>query len=44
MVPLVEAAGFTWMATDEMILARTLGVAFGRDSGHVDQPERLSAV
>jgi alpha-amylase/alpha-mannosidase (GH57 family) len=41
MVPLVEAAGFTWMATDEMILARTLGIAFGRDAGHVDQPERL---
>jgi alpha-amylase/alpha-mannosidase (GH57 family) len=41
MVPLVEAAGFKWMATDEMILARTLGIAFGRDAGHVDQPERL---
>ncbi len=42
MVPLVAAAGFQWMATDELILARTLGIAFGRDSaGHVDQPERL---
>jgi alpha-amylase/alpha-mannosidase (GH57 family) len=41
MVPLVDAAGFRWMATDEMILARTLGIAFGRDAGHVDQPERL---
>jgi alpha-amylase/alpha-mannosidase (GH57 family) len=42
MVPLVDAAGFRWMATDEMILARTLGIAFSRDSrGHVEQPERL---
>jgi hypothetical protein len=32
------------MATDELILARTLGVAFGRDGhGHVDHPERLYA-
>ena len=29
----LEAAGFEWMATDEMILARTLGIAFGRDAG-----------
>ena len=42
MVPLVDAAGFRWMATDEMILARTLGIAFSRDSrGQVEQPERL---
>ncbi len=41
MVPLAAGAGFDWMATDEMILARTLGIAFGRDGGHVDQPERL---
>ena len=42
MVPLVAAAGFRWMATDEMILARTLGVAFSRDSaGQVDHPEHL---
>jgi alpha-amylase/alpha-mannosidase (GH57 family) len=41
-VPLVEGAGFQWMATDELILARSLGMAFGRDSaGQVDQPERL---
>ena len=26
MVPLVAAAGFQWMATDELILARTLGI------------------
>ena len=41
MVPLAADAGFDWMATDEMILARTLEIAFGRDGGHVDQPERL---
>src|SRR6266508_1258916 len=42
MVPLAAAAGFTWMATDELILARTLGLAFTRDGhGHVEQPERL---
>ena len=29
MVPLVARAGFKWMATDELILARTLGIAFG---------------
>jgi alpha-amylase/alpha-mannosidase (GH57 family) len=43
-VPLVEAAGFRWMATDELILARTLGITFSRDArGHVEQPERLYA-
>ena len=42
MVPLVAQAGFTWMATDEMILANTLGTAFGRDGrGLVDQADRL---
>jgi alpha-amylase/alpha-mannosidase (GH57 family) len=42
MVPLAAEAGFKWMATDEQILARTLGIAFARDGqGHVDQPERL---
>ena len=42
MIPLVEGAGFQWMATDEMILARSLGITFARDAGgHVDQPERL---
>ena len=44
MVPLVAAAGFRWMATDELILARTLGVTFSRDGrGQVEQPERLYA-
>jgi alpha-amylase/alpha-mannosidase (GH57 family) len=42
MVPLVERAGFRWMATDELILARTLGTTFTRDEGGVvNQPERL---
>ena len=44
MVPLAADAGFAWMATDELILARTLGVTFSRDSvGHLEQPERLYA-
>src|SRR5436190_3292272 len=44
MAPLVARAGFEWMATDELILARTLGVTFTRDGfGHVEQPERLYA-
>ena len=42
MVPLVGEAGFAWMATDEEILARSLGGAFTRDGdGHVDQPDML---
>src|SRR5262249_39972384 len=42
MVPLVARAGFSWMATDELILAKTLGTSFSRDGqGHLDQPERL---
>src|SRR5689334_17146453 len=42
MVPLVAKAGFEWMATDELILARTLGISFGRDAnGQVDQPRQL---
>ncbi|PYR39898.1 MAG: glycoside hydrolase [Acidobacteria bacterium] len=42
MVPLAAKAGFAWMATDELILARTLGVTFSRDGrGIVEQPERL---
>jgi alpha-amylase/alpha-mannosidase (GH57 family) len=42
MVPLVAAAGFRWMATDEEILARTLGRGFSRDaSGIVEHPEAL---
>src|SRR5437588_2217755 len=44
MVPIAAAAGFTWMATDELILARTLGGPFSRDAaGHLEQPERLYA-
>jgi alpha-amylase/alpha-mannosidase (GH57 family) len=42
MVPLASAAGFRWMATDELILARTLGVGLARDGyGHLQQPEAL---
>jgi alpha-amylase/alpha-mannosidase (GH57 family) len=42
MVPLVAAAGLKWMATDEEILARTLGRGFSRDGhGNVEQPETL---
>lgn len=42
MVPLVARAGFQWMATDELILARSLGTHFRRDAhGHVDQADRL---
>jgi alpha-amylase/alpha-mannosidase (GH57 family) len=41
-VPLVAAAGFRWMATDEQILARSLGVSLSRDDrGHAEQPELL---
>jgi alpha-amylase/alpha-mannosidase (GH57 family) len=41
-VPLAAASGFHWMATDEMILARTLGVGLARDGyGHLEQPETL---
>jgi alpha-amylase/alpha-mannosidase (GH57 family) len=44
MVPLAVAAGFKWMATDELILGRTIGVTFSRDGrGRLDQPERLYA-
>ena len=43
-VPLAAQAGFTWMATDELILARSLGLTFSRDgAGHLEQPERLYA-
>ncbi|MGE0703260.1 MAG: hypothetical protein AB7P22_04905 [Vicinamibacterales bacterium] len=42
MVPLVAEAGLTWMATDELILARTLGTGFTRDSdGQLQEPEKL---
>jgi len=42
MVPIVAGAGFRWMASDEQILANSLGIGFARDAaGHLDQPERL---
>jgi alpha-amylase/alpha-mannosidase (GH57 family) len=42
MVPLVAKAGFSWMATDEQILGRSIGLTFTRDHyGHVEQPDRL---
>ena len=42
MVPLVAQSGFHWMATDEEILARTIGHGFTRTAdGHVEQAERL---
>ncbi len=42
MVPLAHQAGFKWMATDELILARSLGLAMTRDGyGHLQQPETL---
>jgi alpha-amylase/alpha-mannosidase (GH57 family) len=42
MVPLVAAAGFHWMASDEEILAKSIGRDFGRDGdGHVGQPDAL---
>ena len=41
-VPLVAQAGFRWMATDEEILARSLGTTFSRSgNGEAEQPERL---
>jgi len=42
MVPLVARAGLSWMATDEEILARTLGRSLMRDGhGNIEQPEVL---
>lgn len=42
MVPLAAQAGFTWMATDEAILARSLGTGLTRDGyGHLEQPDVL---
>jgi alpha-amylase/alpha-mannosidase (GH57 family) len=42
MVPLAAKAGFAWMATDELILARSIGVGLTRDGyGHLEQPETL---
>jgi alpha-amylase/alpha-mannosidase (GH57 family) len=41
-VPLAAAAGFSWMATDEIVLARTLGVTFDRDDrGHLEASDQL---
>ncbi len=41
-VPLVAQAGFRWIAADEIILARSRGIAFTRDgAGHIEQPEVL---
>ncbi len=41
-VALVSATGFQWMATDELILARTLETTWTRDgAGHLDRPELL---
>ena len=37
MVPLAAKAGFRWMATDELILAKTLGIGFGRDGSGVPE-------
>ena len=42
MVPLVAAAGFTWMATDELILARTLGATFSRDAAGPSRAARAA--
>ena len=42
MVPIVAAAGFQWMASDEDILARSLGVELARDAdGLLLRPEVL---
>ena len=42
MVPLVARTGLSWIATDEEILARTLGRGLTRDgSGNIEQPEVL---
>jgi len=42
MVPLAAGAGFRWMATDELILARTQGAGLNRDAGEqLEEPERL---
>ena len=42
MVPLASQAGFSWMATDEAILARTLNTGLTRDGyGHLEQPDVL---
>jgi alpha-amylase/alpha-mannosidase (GH57 family) len=41
-LPLIAGAGLAWMATDEEILARSIGQGFPRDgSGNVENPETL---
>jgi hypothetical protein len=41
-VALAHDAGLRWMATDELILARSLGASLTRDNyGHLQQPEIL---
>jgi alpha-amylase/alpha-mannosidase (GH57 family) len=41
-VGLAQDAGLRWMATDELILARSLGASLTRDNyGHLQQPEIL---
>ncbi len=41
-VPLIAEAGFAWFASDEAILARSLGVRIERDgAGHVKNPSIL---
>ena len=40
MVPLAAAAGFAWMATDELILARTISATFSRDAPRTRRPAR----
>jgi len=42
MLPLAAGAGFTWVATDEEILARSLGVPMRRDAHQqIDRPDVL---
>ncbi len=41
-VPIARRQALAWMATDEIILARSRGLTFSRDPhGHVEQPEEL---
>lgn len=39
-LPLVRAAGFTWLASDEAILARSLGRPLDRDAGNLIKDPR----
>jgi alpha-amylase/alpha-mannosidase (GH57 family) len=42
MVPLATEGGFAWMATDELVLARSVAEDFARDAeGHPQRPELL---